>query len=75
VADSAFSLWRFTAYCFWILFWTMIRQAKSEPCRYLIYKSKGPSFWSEGHGKEKITFKDVAGLKEAKEELVEIVTS
>ena len=55
-------------------FWMMIRQAKSGAMQTFDFtKARAKIFGAEGHGKEKITFKDVAGLKEAKEELVEIV--
>jgi len=59
---------------FGLIFWMMFRQAKSGAVQVFDFtKAKARLFGAEGHGKEKITFKDVAGLKEAKEELVEIV--
>ena len=59
---------------FGFFFWTMIKQAKSGAVQVFDFtKAKARIFGAEGHSKEKITFKDVAGLKEAKEELVEIV--
>ncbi|MDO8530077.1 MAG: ATP-dependent zinc metalloprotease FtsH [bacterium] len=54
--------------------WTIMKQAKGSAVQVFDFtKAKAKIFGTEGHGKEKITFKDVAGLKEAKEELVEIV--
>jgi len=59
---------------FGFFFWMMIKQAKSGAVQVFDFtKAKARLFGAEGHGKEKITFKDVAGLKEAKEELTEIV--
>lgn len=59
---------------FGFFFWTMIKQAKTGAMQTFDFtKAKARIFGAEGHGKEKIEFKDVAGLKEAKEELVEIV--
>jgi len=59
---------------FGVIFWMMFRQARTGAMQAFDFtKAKARLFGAEGHGKEKITFKDVAGLKEAKEELVEIV--
>ncbi len=59
---------------FGFFFWTMIKQAKTGAGQAFDFtKAKARLFGADGHSKEKITFKDVAGLKEAKEELVEIV--
>jgi cell division protease FtsH len=59
---------------FGYFFWMMAKQSKAGAVQVFDFtKAKARLFGAEGHGKEKITFKDVAGLKEAKEELVEIV--
>ena len=55
-------------------FWMMSRQARSGAMQANDFtKARARLFGAEGHSQEKITFKDVAGLKEAKEELIEIV--
>jgi len=60
----------FLIFFFWILF----RQAKTGATQVFDFtKSKARLFGAEGHPRNKITFRDVAGLKEAKEELKEIV--
>lgn len=59
---------------FGVIFWLMFRQAKTGAMQAFDFtKARARIFGAEGHAKQKITFKDVAGLKEAKEELVEIV--
>jgi len=59
---------------FGAFFWMIFRQAKAGATQAFSFtKARARLFGAEGHPKEKITFKDVAGLKEAKEELKEIV--
>jgi len=54
--------------------WTMMKQTKSGAMQVFDFtRAKARIFGADGHDKQKITFKDVAGLKEAKEELIEIV--
>ena len=59
---------------FGFFFWMIFRQAKAGATQAFSFtKAKARLFGAEGHPREKITFKDVADLKEAKEELKEIV--
>ena len=59
---------------FGLFFFFILRQAKSGLGQAFDFtRAKARLFGSEGTSKERITFKDVAGLKEAKEELNEIV--
>jgi cell division protease FtsH len=59
---------------FVIIFISIFRQAKAGAAQAFTFtKARARLFGAEGHSKEKITFNDVAGLKEAKEELKEIV--
>ena len=59
---------------FGIFFFIIFRQAKAGASQAFDFtKARARLFGAEGHPKEKITFKDVAGLKEAKQELMEVV--
>lgn len=54
--------------------WTMLRQAKTGAGQVFDFtRSKAKLFGADPNNKERVTFKDAAGLKEAKEELTEIV--
>jgi len=68
------SLLLFPLLIFGFLFWFIFRQAKSGTMQAFNFsKAKARLFGAEGHSKEIITFKDVAGLIEAKEEMKEVV--
>ena len=59
---------------FAVFFFTIFKQAKTGAAQTFDFtKAPAKLFGAEGHPKEKITFKDVAGLKEEKAELEEIV--
>lgn len=59
---------------FGLFFFMIFRQARSGAMQAFDFsKARARLFGAEGHPKEKITFKDVAGLKETKEELKEVV--
>ncbi|XOB41288.1 MAG: ATP-dependent zinc metalloprotease FtsH [Candidatus Nealsonbacteria bacterium] len=55
-------------------FWSMFKQSKAGSMQAFDFtKARARLFGAEGHKKNKTTFRDVAGLKEAKEELKEVV--
>jgi cell division protease FtsH len=57
-----------------IFFFAVFRQTKAGAAQTFDFtKAKAKLFGAEGHPKEKVTFKEVAGLKEEKEELKEVV--
>ncbi len=57
-----------------LFFWFILRQAKGGAMQAFDFtKARARLFGAGGQPREKITFKDVAGLKEAKEELMEVV--
>jgi len=59
---------------FGLFFWMLFGQAKTGATQAFDFtKARARLFGAEGQPKEKITFKDVAGLKEAKQELMEVV--
>jgi len=59
---------------FGFFFWMIFRQARGGAMQAFDFtKARARLFGAEGHPRERITFKDVAGLKEAKEELLEVV--
>ncbi|MFH1451095.1 MAG: ATP-dependent zinc metalloprotease FtsH [bacterium] len=55
------------------LFWMMMSQAKSGAMQAFNFSKARARLFGAEQTKEKVTFKDVAGLKEAKEELMEVV--
>ncbi len=59
---------------FGVFFWMIFRQARTGAMQAFDFtKARARLFGAEGQPKEKTTFKDVAGLKEAKQELMEVV--
>ena len=54
-----------------VFFWLMFRQAKTGMSQAFTFGKANVKLFSQF--KDRITFKDVAGLKEAKEELMEVV--
>lgn len=59
---------------FGVFFFVLFRNAKAGAAQSFDFtKAKATLFGAEGHPRQKITFKDVAGLKEEKGELEEVV--
>jgi cell division protease FtsH len=59
---------------FGLFFWSIFRQARTGANQAFDFtRARVRLFGAEGKPSEKITFKDVAGLKEAKQELMEVV--
>jgi len=59
---------------FGLFFYFIFRQARTGVSQAFDFtRARARLFGAEGQPKEKITFKDVAGLKEAKQELMEVV--
>lgn len=55
------------------LFWFMFRQAQRGSMQAFSFGKSRAKLAGDGNGKKKLTFKDVAGLTEAKEEISEVV--
>ena len=59
---------------FILFFWFIFRQARTGATQAFDFtKARARLFGADGQQKEKVTFDDVGGLKEAKEELKEVV--
>lgn len=59
---------------FGVFFWLIFRQSKMGAAQVFDFtKAKARLFGAEGQTQVRVTFRDVAGLKEAKEELKEVV--
>lgn len=79
--ESGMSVWLLPAlwfllplFVFLFFFFFVFRQARTGVTQAFDFtRARARLFGAEGHPKDKITFKDVAGLKEAKEELKEVV--
>lgn len=58
---------------FALFFWLIMQRAKAGAMEALSFTKAHPRLFGAGSQKEKITFDDIGGLKEAKEELKEVV--
>ena len=68
------SIFLFPVLILLLFFWMMFRQAKGGAMQAFNFgKARARLFGADGATKGKVTFNDVAGLKEAKQELKEIV--
>jgi len=79
-SGTNFQIWLFALtsilpFVFIILFfWLLFRQTKTGTAQVFEFtRARAKLFGVGGLPKEKVTFKDVAGLKEAKQELMEVV--
>jgi len=66
-------LWILPTIIILLLFWSIFQQAKGGTNQIFNFTKANARLFGTEKTKEKITFKDIAGLKEAKEELMEIV--
>ena len=78
--ESGFSYWFMNIFPFLLpvflvifLFWMLTRQAKGQGMQAFTFGQSKARITDPGDKNNKVTFKDVAGAKEAKEELKEIV--
>ena len=58
---------------FAFVFWMIFRRAKAGAMEALSFTKAHPRLFGAGSQKEKISFNDIGGLKEAKEELKEVI--
>lgn len=56
-----------------LVFWFLFRQAQRGSMNAFSFGKSKAKLANEGNGRKKVTFKDVAGLIEAKEEVAEVV--
>jgi cell division protease FtsH len=63
----------FAAYCSIVIAWFITRQVRGAGMQAFTFGQSKARIISPDDKKQRVTFKDVAGAKEAKEELAEIV--